>query len=196
MSSADAIRICSRALVFLGEEPLASFEEAGTAAVVAAANYEATTDMLLASHPWHWNRVTVRLAANADAISPAMGYSGAYTLPVPCFKIVVPFASGQEVHDWDVQGGVLYLDAGPDEVVELRYHGRVDESLFPPAFATALAYQLAAEFAVPISGDEKKRDLYLRDAALALRKAKHTSGTDRPADPIPTGRFQATRRWR
>jgi len=194
MAQADAIKICSEALVLIGENPIESFEGSSAAQVVANARYQPTVDLLLASHPWRFNRRIDTLARLATPPSPSTGYSAAYALPVGVLRIVAPFVDGVVARGWEPTETAIWLDAEPSQRVELEYHGRVDEIRWSPAFRQAVVYRLAAEFAIPIRDDAKLQTamLQLSDRELAL--ARHQNASERPVRQLPVGRFQAKRR--
>ncbi|MBX6375359.1 MAG: hypothetical protein IRZ13_14135 [Acetobacteraceae bacterium] len=194
MAQADALKICSDALVLIGENPIDSFEGASAAQVVANARYQPTADLLLASHPWRFNRRIEMLARLAAAPSAATGYSAAYALPAGVLRIVAPFVDGMVAPGWEPTETAIWLDAEPTQTVELEYHARVDEIRWPPAFRQALVYRLAAEFAVPIRDDTKIQQAMLQLAERELALARHQNASERPARRIPVGRFEALRR--
>jgi hypothetical protein len=63
----------------------------------------------------------------------------------------------------------LHSDA---EEVDLEYIARVDEAEFPPYFASALIYRLAAEFCLPLTENAMRAELLFNLAHTELRLAK------------------------
>ncbi|MBW8268287.1 hypothetical protein [Caldovatus aquaticus] len=194
MAQADALRLCSDALVLIGESPIETFEGASAAQVVANARYQPIADLLLASHPWRFNRRIETLARLADPPAEASGYSAAYALPTDCLRIVAPFVDGTVAPGWEPAETAIWLDAEASQTVALEYHARVDELRWTPAFRQAVVYRLAAEFAVPIRDDPKLQGAMLQLAARELAIARHQNASERPARRIPLGRFEALRR--
>lgn len=194
MATGDQIRICSEALVLLGEEPIDSLEGDSTPQLVAARLYQPTANDLLASHPWRFNRRVEALNRIEAAPPVAVGFDAAYALPAGCLRIIAPFIGGTAARAWEPAETVIWLDAGVNDRVELEYHAAVDEQRWTPAFRQGVVYRLAAEMAVPIRDDPKARDLYLRDADRKLALARHQNATERPARRLIGGRFEALRR--
>jgi len=193
MATIDALKLCSDALLLLGEEAIADFEGASVPQQVAAARYGELRDLMLASHPWRFNRAFVELGRLTAAPLPAVGFDAAYQLPIPCYRIVVPYVDGTRIRDWAVGSGVIWLDATASQTVSLEYHGAADEALWTPDFRQAVVYRLAADFAMTIREDMKARDLYLRDSEAQLSKARHRNAGEQPQRAIPLGRFQQLR---
>lgn len=194
MAQADAIQICSEALILIGEAPIESFEGVTAAHQAANAHYLPNVAGLLASHPWRFNRQIVQLARLAGDPPMATGYSAAYALPVGMLRLIVPFVNGKAVDGWEPSETVVWLDAELADRVELEYHGMVDELRFSPQFRQALVHHLASVFAVPIRDDARMMDLQRQASAEWLAKARHQNATERPARQMPTGRFAALRR--
>lgn len=191
MSEIDRIEMCAQALVLIGEAPIDSFEGNTTAQVVASQRYGAVATMLLSEHPWDFNRKAQPLVASSMLQSKAelMGFTHGYNMPTDCYWLEVPTIGGYAIEEWEIAEGALFLCATDDDAVGLRYHGMVDEALWPPKFREAVVYWLAAEFAVPLTEDDAKSTA-MRQVAVALRReAKHQNATRSPPAPIRTGRF-------
>ena len=93
----SALALCSRALLKIGAQPIASFDEGTAEAEVAANLYPAARDALLSLHPWSF--------ATAQA-----------TLPRLAAKPVADFA-----HAFQLPAGFLRVSAGtPSEMAVLR----------------------------------------------------------------------------
>jgi hypothetical protein len=195
MAISDALRICSDALTLLGEEPLTSFDIGTTAAVVANQRYAPFVAMLLADHPWTFNRRLATLNRFAAAPAAASGYPAAYALPADCYGVIVPYVDETEADEWDIIENQLLLDADADSVVSLRYHGLSDETTWAPLFREAVVYGLAAEWALSIRESAEMADRWAGEHMKALLKAKHKSGLSQPQRPIrAVGRLAGARR--
>jgi hypothetical protein len=191
---ATALDLCNHALVLLGERPLSSLDDRGVPAQVARTTYVRVRDTLLAERPWHWTRRFADLPRLAAPPASASGHSAAYQLPSPCYRVVTASVAGFDLMgDWSLEAGHLLCSVDSAAVLQLEYHGLVDESAWPAHFCLGLTYRLAAEFAVPIADDIKKRDLYLRDSEREMAKARHQASTERPQVPVFTGRLAGAR---
>lgn len=195
MSTIAALTICNEALLALGEQPLDDFEADSAAASVARLRYQTIVDELLGGHPWQFNRRIARLAALTDPPPLAAGFSAAYQLPPLCFRIICAFIGGGRVTEWRQAEGVLWIDAGLSDTVELEYHSRADESAWKPGFRQAVISRLAAEFCIPVTDDTVRAKLLFELAEMQLRQARHLNATEQPAQRLPTGRWAARRSW-
>jgi len=191
MAEIDRISICSEALVLIGEAPIDTFEGSSVPQLVAQQRYGSVVRMLLSEHPWDFNRRVATLAVDADATvtAQALGYDYGFVLPTDCWWFAVPLVHGCETDDWEIAEGRLYLPAGPSDVVIAKYHGTVDEALWPPKFRELVVYMLASEFAIPMAEDMQKADGMRTLAERFRREAKHQNANRSPAKPIRTGRL-------
>ena len=104
MAETDAVELCSRALTLLGEEPIQSFEDGGTAALVAAANYHAVMDKALASHPWNFNRTIAALSRSAAYELPWAVFLSGWMVALPAVAVFYLYR-----HRWWFPGYVTSL---------------------------------------------------------------------------------------
>jgi hypothetical protein len=198
MAEIDRIRICSEALVLIGEQPIDTFEGASVPQLVAQHRYAAAVNMLLAEHPWDFNRRVTVLAADADAditaTAEALGYSRGYALPGQCWYPEVPLINQHPATDWEFAEGHLYLCTNLSDVVALVHRGAVDELRWSPKFREAVVYLLASEFAVPIAEDMQKAEAMRTLHMTYLRQAKHQNAIASPQPPIRARRLAARKR--
>lgn len=193
MAEIDRIRICSEALVLIGEAPIDTFEGSSVPQLVATQRYTAAVNMLLAEHPWDFNRRVTILAADAaaevTAAAVALGYTRGFVLPGQCWYPEVPLVNGYKVEDWEFAEGRLYLCATESDVVSLVHRSAVDELLWTPKFREAVVHLLASEFAVPIAEDMQKSEAMRQLHTVYLRQAKHQNAVATPQPPIRISRF-------
>jgi hypothetical protein len=193
MAETDALRICSEALVLLGERPIASFEEGGDPAVAARALYQPLADRLGSGHPWRFTRRVVRLARLAEAPPAATGYDAAYQIPNDIWRLVAVFVANEATDDFMVTEGSLLVAAEASQEVAVQGHGRVDETLWTPAFREAVVLGMASALAVPIRDSAQLRGVYNQDMELQLARARHQNATEQPTQALPTGRLAGRR---
>ncbi len=164
------IALCSRALLKIGAQPIASLEEGSAEAEVAANLYPGIRDALLASFPWHFASMQATLPQLATP--PIADWLCAYQLPADLLRVLSagsPYlGSGLAYH---VLGETLHCNA---QQVTLSYIRRVDESQFPAFFAEALVARLAAEFCLPLTEDATRAQVLYSLADAALRAARNT----------------------
>ncbi|WP_160123240.1 hypothetical protein [Rhodovarius lipocyclicus] len=172
-----ALALCSRALIKIGAQPIASFDDGTTEAEVAANLYPAIRDALLSLHPWSF--ATGQEGLPRLAASPVADFNYAYQLPVGFLRVMS--AGGPRMGEglrYRILEGRLHTDA---ETVTLTYIFRPDESAFPAFFASALTARLAAEFCIPLTETTTRAQLLFQQAESELRAARHAdSSQDTP----------------
>jgi len=88
----SALALCSRALLKLGAQPIASLDEGTAEAEVAANLYPAVRDALLSLHPWSFataQESLLRLAAR-----PVADFASAFQLPAGFLRALSAGAPG------------------------------------------------------------------------------------------------------
>lgn len=164
-----ALALCSRALLKIGAQPIASLDEGTAEAEVAANLYPATRDALLSLHPWSF--ATGQESLPRLAATPAADFQHAFQLPAGFLRVLSAGAPGSSQGlTYRILEGRLHTDAS--EVV-LAYIFRPDEAAFPPFFASALATRLAAEFCIPLTEATSRAQLLFTQAEAELRTARH-----------------------
>jgi hypothetical protein len=166
--SLTALALCSRALLRIGAQPVASLDEGTAEAEVAANLYAPTRDALLSAHPWSF--ATGQASLPRLAARPQADLAYAYQLP-PGFLRALSAGTGDRGRGmpYRLHEDRLHADA---EAVVLTYIFRADESSFPPFFAQALVARLAAEFCLPLTESASRAELLFRLADSELRSAR------------------------
>lgn len=179
-----AIALCSRALLKLGANTIASFDEGTAEAEVAANLYPSVRDALLSSHPWNFATGQVGLARLST--SPVADYVYAFQLPGDFLRAMSAGVTGRgRGLDYRIAENKLHTDA--DQVV-LTYVFRPLETDFPPFFDAALIARLAAEFCAPITESTARAELLFKLAEDEFRRAKLIDGqqdTPKSIDNFP-----------
>jgi hypothetical protein len=166
----SALALCSRALLKIGAQPIASLDEGTAEAEVAANLYPGIRDGLLSAHPWSF--ATAQATLPRLAALPVADFANAFQLPAGFLRALSAGGAGAG------RGAVfrivedrLHSDAPQ---VTLTYIFRPEESEFPPYFASALAARLAAEFCIPLTESSARAELLFRLAEQELRAARTT----------------------
>jgi hypothetical protein len=164
----SALVLCSRALLKIGAQPVASFDEGTAEAEVAANLYSAVRDAMLSSHPWSFATGQMDLPRLAEV--PFADYRYAYQMPADFLRVLSAGSGG-------AGRGLFYclheqrLHTDADQVT-LTYVFRPEESEFPPFFAAALATRLAAEFCIPLTESTSRAEMLHRMADGEFRAAR------------------------
>jgi hypothetical protein len=163
-----ALILCSRALLKLGAQAIASFDEGTAEAEVAANLYPSVRDALLSSHPWSF--ATGQISLPRLAAVPAADFRHAFQLPPALLRVLSAGGPGRgEGLLYRIQENRLHTDAPQ---VTLTYIFRPEESAFPPYFAAALIARLAAEFCLPLTENAARADVLHRLAEAEIRHAR------------------------
>jgi hypothetical protein len=175
-----AITLCARALIKIGAQPIASFEDGTAEGEVARMLYTGLRDALLASHPWSFATTQATLPRLAQ--SPSAEFRYAFQLPPEFLRAISAGTSGRAAGLlYRIQGSRLLTDA---EDVALTHIFRPDESAFPPFFSAALVARLAAEFCLPVTENTTRADMLARLAEAELRGARRADSQQASATAL------------
>lgn len=164
----SALVICSRALLKIGAQTVASLDEGTAEAEVAANLYPSVRDALLSSHPWSF--ATGQASLPRLVATPLADYAFAYQLPAGFLRVLsAGGASRGEGLAYRLHEDKLHCD---EEQVTLTYIFRPNEAEFPPFFASALVTRLAAEFCIPLTESTSRTQLLYDLAEKELKQAK------------------------
>ena len=171
---AQKIEIISNAMVLIGANPISNLDE-GTEGRVAEALYENTYRGLIANHSWRFATKKARLARISEP--PLNEFRYQYQLPsdlVTVFKV-------QDQTIYEIYGDKIYSD---QEEVYIDYRYRVPETLLPDYYVLTLQFLLAAQFAIPITDNSQRAQVYNQMYEDQLKRAKGVDSSARPQTPI------------
>ncbi len=171
MNVASAIKINSNALILLGHSPIATFDDPGSGAQVAANLYETTVRSMLSDHRWRFATKKVELAKLTA--SPDNEFTYQYQLPTDLIMLI----KLQETGNYEIYGDKVYSNRS---TCNIDYIYRIDETFFTPSFTKALEFFLAAQYAIPVTGNSTRMQEYTSLYEAQLRRAKHTDSAERP----------------
>ena len=155
----NAVFICNRALCLVGgTRMISSLLEASTEAALCSSVYGAALRSMLAEHPWLWCRAAEALPPEAEVKVP--GFKYAYGFPANCLYL-------HRVFNEETESGLFrqFTVSGKRMIFTDLYQAYAEytklpaEDIFPPLFAEALAWRIAMELSVALSGgDVNKRE--------------------------------------
>jgi len=188
------IDICARALVMIGAQPITSFTDGSTEALVANNIYEDITRAALTRHKWRFatNQKQISLLTN----TPVGRYDYAYQVPtnpevlqintITVNDYVIPYARYQDY---------IYVNTyGSTSKLIMDYIYRVDESYFPPHFILALEYELSAIFAGSVARDAAMIKQFKELSERQFLIAKNIDSSETTSKVLDTNRFINLRR--
>ena len=172
---ASDIDISSNALQMIGAGSIQSFTDPGAGAAVASALYESLLSALLTRT--YWRFAIKKQTLNRLSQTPLNGFKYAFQIPTDCLKIerVYPRIN------YNVFQDKIYTDA---ESIAIDYVFRPATSALPPYFVLAFTYHLASEFALSVTDNESKNQIYAQKFFMALSEAYATDAMQHPQTPI------------
>lgn len=177
---ASDIDIASNALQMIGAKSISSFSDPGASASVASALYEPLLTALLTRT--YWRFAIKKQTLNRLSQTPLNEWQYAFQLPTDNLKIQKAYqASNYQIYQ-------NYLYANVPEV-EVDYVFRVPESLFPAYFEQVFTYKLASEFALAVTDDLNKNQIYEQKYLQALGEAYAADAMQSPQVAIQDNPF-------
>lgn len=179
-----ALELCTRALLRIGAQAIASMDEGTAEAEIASGLYYGTRDALISSHPWSF--ATGQASLPRLASKPSADFQFAFQLPAGFLRALS--AGGPQLGrgvNYRLFEDRLHCDA---DQVTLTYIFLPHESSFPAFFAAALVARLSAEFCIPLTESSPRAQLLFNQAENELRAARRADSqqaTTRAIDGFP-----------
>ena len=189
--SDTAIDICNRGLIFIGAEPITSFDDGTTEARVAANIYEDVVQTSLTNARWRF--ATNQEALNRLTDAPTARFDLAYQQPNDTLIIHAITVNDNPI-EYQIYGDMIYADTTTTDTVIADYTFRQTEEFFPSYFVMAVAYSLAQIFATSIARDGSLTQTMATLADRAMLKARSVDSQQQTSRKLITGRFVQNRR--
>ncbi len=164
----SSIALCSRALLKIGVNAIASFDEGTAEAEITANLFPSTRDALLSAHPWSF--ATAQTALARLVAEPVADFTDAFQLPSDFLRALSAGVGGRG-RGVDYRIAERRLHANATDIV-LTYIFRPNETEFPPFFDQVLIARLAAEFCIPMTESTSRSEALNKLADLEFRRAK------------------------
>lgn len=187
----SAIDICSRALILIGADPITSFTDDTTEALVASNLYEDVARSQLCRMRWRFATEQAELAALADA--PTGRFDISHQLPSNLLMVNAITIEDQPI-DYTVYGDMVYSNSSSNDTLVCDYIYRADEAEWPSYFIIAIEHHLASIFATSIARDGALAGLLEQKADILMRKAKSIDSQQQTTRRLATSRFITERR--
>ena len=180
------VDLCSRALILIGAEPITSFEDGTTEALVSVNMYEDVVRTSLVNTRWRF--ATNQAILNLLTAAPTGRYDRAYQLPSG-YLMVHTATVEDNIIDYQIYGDKLFADTSASDTVILDYTFRANELEFPSYFTIAVEYALAMVFATSIARDASLAALMEKQATNAMAKARSLDSQQQTTRKLVTSRF-------
>ena len=163
-----ALELCSRALLRIGAQAIASMDEGTGEAEIASGLYAGTRDALISAHPWSF--ATGQASLPRLAAEPSADFQYAFQLPPNFLRALSAGGPGLgRGLNYRLFEDRLHCDA---DQVTLTYIFLPHESSFPAFFAAALVARLSAEFCIPLTESSARAQILFSQAETELRAAR------------------------
>lgn len=189
--SNSSIDISSRALVLIGANPITSFAETTTEALVASNMYEDIAQASLLNTRWRFS--TNQAVMNRLTAEPTSRYDAAYQIPNESIMVHTATVNDSPIM-YQIYGDKIYCDASETDEVVCDYTYRSDEIDWPAYFVVAVEYALASVFAISIARDTGLSTAFEQRALMAMAKARGLDAQQHTNKKLNVSRFITNRR--
>lgn len=164
------VSISNGALIKLGAERVLTLDDNATRARLVKESYPKMRDLLLRSHPWHFNKAYASLAqiTKSDDIWD-FGYL--YQLPSDCARVFETDSCGAR---WEeLENGTLAADVS---TIKIKYGKKItDCTYFDAAFVETLEWAIAADIAYALTQSTAQADAAKEKMEFQLRQTRSFS---------------------
>ena len=186
----SAIDICSRALILVGAEPITSFSDDTSEALIAGNMYEDIARTNLTSTRWRF--ATNQSILNRLSDAPTGRFTAAYQLPEYIFLHAVT-VRGYQI-EYNVYGNKVFCDADVSDELIADYTYRAEEVDWPSYFSICVEYAMATVFATALIRDQSLAVLMDQQYTNLLAKARSIDSQQQTTRKVTTSRFITNRR--
>lgn len=185
------IDICSRALILIGAEPITSFEDGNTEALVAVNMYEDVARASLVNTRWRF--ATNQAVLNRLSEAPTGRYDKAHQLPNDILMLHAVTVQDLPI-EYQTYGNKVYSDTSDNDTLVADYTFRAEENTWPSYFTIAVVYSLSIVFATSIARNSNLAGIMADQAQTTMAKARNLDGQQQTSRKLVTSRFITERR--
>lgn len=173
MPVTSAVDLVNIALSKLGQQPIMSLDDAKPSARAARARYEDVRDRVLRKDLW---KCALKRAALAEsAIAPAFGFARRFSLPSDFIRLA---GTDDFLKRARIEGGFILTNDGD---CNIRYVRRMETVAdMDDLLKQVIAAELAAELALTLTGDQKKKDALAQEAVHLIEEARYIDAIETP----------------
>tara|TARA_R100001463_G_scaffold132130_1_gene192593 strand:- start:2009 stop:2596 length:588 start_codon:yes stop_codon:yes gene_type:complete len=186
----SAIDICSRALILIGAEPITSFDDDTSEALIAGNMYEDIARTNLTSTRWRF--ATNQSILNRLTDAPTGRFNSAYQLPDNLF--VHAITVNDLAIEYNIYGNKAFCDASANDSLIADFTYRAQEVDWPSYFSVCVEYAMAVVFSTALIRDASLSSLMQNQYTQLLAKARSTDSQQQTTRKVTTSRFITNRR--
>ena len=180
------ITICTNALLQLGSQPIAAFDEGTDNSLLCSNLWEQTRDGVLRAHPW--NCATKRISMAPSATVPIYGFSFAFDLPGDFLRLM----EADTLYDYKVENGQILGNENP---LLIKYVWRnTDVPSYDALLIEALTAAMKTALAYPVTKSTTKEKECLDLYKARLQHARTVDGLEGTPDAIGNSQLLGARR--
>jgi len=182
----SGIDVCSRALILIGADPITSFEDNTTEALVSVNMYEDVAQAALTSMRWRFATDQAQLARLLN--TPTGRYDAAYQLPSNMLML-----NGLTINDmavpYTIYGDKVFCNVSEQDKLIADFIYRAPEENWPSYFTLAVEYTMASVFAGSVARNETLVQIMDQKAGVAMAKARSLDSQQNTTRKLTTSRF-------
>ena len=187
------VDIATRGLIMIGGQPISSFTDDSTEALVTNNIYEEIVESSLTRHRWRFSTGQKQLSLLTD--TPVGRWAYAYQIPTDplVLQIIAVTVNDFNINYNRYEDKIYVDDYGSSSTLVMDYIFRQDESKFPPYFRLALEFQLASIYAGAIARDTAMIKEFSERAERQYLIAKNIDSQETTTNKLDTNRFISLR---
>lgn len=186
------VTICNGALIKLGAGTINTLDDNNTRARLVKESYPKMRDLLLRSHPWHFNKAYSQLGQIVKPIA-VFDFTYLFQLPSDCarvFEVDSPNVEWEELENKTL--------ASNTSSIIIKYGRNItDCSKFDAAFVETLEWAIAADIAYTLTQSTAQAETAKKNYELQLRVTRSYSAQVGPVKQVKASQWlNARRSWR
>ena len=186
----SAIDVCSRALILVGAQPITSFEDDTSEALIAGNMYEDIARSNLVGTRWRF--ATDQAVLNRLTDIPTGRFNSAYQLPAD-YLMVHAVTVNDNLIEYKIYGNKIFCDASANDELVVDFTYRAQENDWPSYFCVVVEYAMAVVFATSLARDQSMSQLMETQFQKLSAKARSLDGQQQSTNKLVTSRLLTTR---
>tara|TARA_Y100000356_G_C11259086_1_gene292219 strand:+ start:1097 stop:1690 length:594 start_codon:yes stop_codon:yes gene_type:complete len=187
----SAIDICARALILIGADPITSFDDGTTEALVSVNVYEDMARASLVNARWRF--ATNQAVLNRLTAEPTGRYDFAYQQADGTLMVHAVTVNDNPI-EYQIYGDKIFANTSSTDELVADFTFRANEDTWPSYFTIAVEYALATLFATSIARDANLAALMKTASSDAMAKARSLDAQQQTTRKLVTSRFLTDRR--